>query len=100
MTQVDKLVAFLMDGEWHHSIDLNNEMGWKWCARLSDARKKGYSIEDRKDDSEPKYKFYRLINIPDELSNGANLSIINQFNSKMDAILQREAFEYKHPTLI
>ena len=102
-TQVQKLISFLADGEWHHSINLNNHMGWKWGARLADARdprKHGYAVEDRRDPNEPKYKYYRLIHIPEDTATEMNLSIVQQFNQKMSAKLEKENYEQRHPTLL
>lgn len=99
-TQVEKLISILSDGNEYHSIQLNHKMGWKWGARLSDARKKGYVINDRHDPSEPKYKFYRLVYIPEEFATEINWSIIQNFNSRMDAILAQEAYEERHPSLL
>jgi hypothetical protein len=103
ITQVQKLISILSDGNWHHSTDLDNRMGWKWGARLADARdprKHGYTIEDKRDEATPKFKYYRLIHMPVEAANNYNLSIIQQFNFKMGEKIQKENWEKAHPKLI
>ena len=47
MTQKEKFLALLSDGQWHDTVELNS-IAWRYGARLHDLRNDGNVLEKRK----------------------------------------------------
>jgi hypothetical protein len=45
LTNLERLIAVLKDGQWHSSDELANKVSWRFGHTVFEARKKGYSIE-------------------------------------------------------
>lgn len=48
LTNLEKLIAVLKDGQWHSSEELAVKVSWRFAHTVFEARKKRYSIEMRK----------------------------------------------------
>lgn len=48
LTNLERLIAVLKDGQWHLSDELAVKVSWRFGHTVFEARKKGYSIEKRK----------------------------------------------------
>lgn len=67
MTTHEKILKLLDDGQWHHALELNQAVGYKWPARLSEVRRKeGILIIDR---PTGKFKEYKLLKSEQEIEN-------------------------------
>ncbi len=48
MSNFERLITILKDGQWHSSEELAAKVSWRFGHTVFEARKKGFSIEKRK----------------------------------------------------
>jgi len=86
VTNLEKIIALLMDGEWHSSQEISEKITWRFGHTVHVARKQGYQIEKRKT-ANNRFE-YRILN-PQTPSEIAQLPSLDDLRSLAPLVIEQ-----------